>query len=77
MCIDQRLTLPAGIVELQETIEVIRQRHQGEGFLHLNENPTVYSRDKRLRMMNSLMVTRLLLYQDGDYGTISDEHRQQ
>jgi hypothetical protein len=70
------MQVPPGVVELNETIDVIRQRHCGEGYLHLDDDPTVYSRDRRLRVMKSLMVTRLLLYQNGDYGTVSNEQRQ-
>jgi hypothetical protein len=66
-----------GVVELQETINTIREWHLGEGFLHVEENPTMYSRDRRLSELKSLMVTWLLLYQDGDYGIISNEQRQQ
>jgi hypothetical protein len=64
-------------MELHDTVERIAQRHRGEGFLHGDDNPTVYSRDSSLCELKSLMVTRLLLYQDGDYGTISNEQHEQ
>jgi hypothetical protein len=60
-------------VELYGTIDQIAQQHRGEGFLHEEKNPTVYSRDPSLRELKSLIVTRLLLYQDGDFGTISND----
>jgi hypothetical protein len=68
--------VPLGTVELYETLETIAHRHRGEGLLHLDENPTVYSRDQHLHELKSLMVTRLLLYQDGDFRTISNEQRE-
>jgi hypothetical protein len=71
----QRLPVPPGVVQLHKTMEGLMVRHRGEGYLHLDDNLLVYSWDWHLCELKSLMVTQLLLYQDGDFGTISNEQR--
>ncbi|QRV92567.1 hypothetical protein RhiJN_20585 [Ceratobasidium sp. AG-Ba] len=64
-----------GTIELYETIEGIRRRHKGEGFLHAQQD-SPYGRNPEIDRLADRVSTRLIMYPENDYGAYSNTERQ-